>query len=100
MRQDYAEAAKWYHKAAGWGFAEAQTNLGIMYYTDLGVPKDNIQALMWLHLATSGYPASEKAKWEKAGKIRDISASKMTPAQIAKVQRLAREWKPKTALNL
>jgi hypothetical protein len=29
-----------------------------------------------------------------AAKARDALASKMTPAQIADAQRLAREWKP------
>ena len=93
--QDFAEAAKWYRKAAEQEFAEAQANLGMFYYTGLGVPKDNILALMWLHLATSRYPASEKAKRERAEIFRDIAVSKMTPAQIAEAQMLAREWKPK-----
>jgi hypothetical protein len=40
--------------------------------------------------------ASEKAKRERAEVSRDVAASKLTPAQIAEAQRLAREWKPKT----
>jgi hypothetical protein len=94
--QNYAEAVKWYRRAAEQGFAEAQTNLGIMYFTGQGVPKDYVLAHMWFHLATSRYPASEKAKRERAEKTRDIAASKMTPAQIVEAQRLALEWKPKT----
>ena len=94
--QDYAEAVKWYRKAAEQGFAEAQTNLGIMYFTGQGVPKDYVLAHIWFDLATSRYPASEKAKRERAEKFRNIAASKMTPAQIAEAQRLALEWKPKT----
>jgi hypothetical protein len=31
----------------------------------------------------------------KAVQDRDLAASKMTPAQIAEAQKLAREWKPK-----
>jgi len=94
--QNYAEAVKWYRKAAEQGFAEAQTNLGIMYFTGQGVPKDYVLAHMWFNLATSRYPASEKAKRERSEKTRDIAASKMTPAQTAEAQRLALEWKPKT----
>ena len=30
-----------------------------------------------------------------ARKVRDILAEKMTPAQVAEAQKLAREWKPK-----
>jgi hypothetical protein len=67
-----------------------------MYFTGQGVPKDYVLAHMWFHLATSRYPALEKAKRERSEKIRDIAASKMTPAQIAEAQRLALEWKPKT----
>jgi hypothetical protein len=93
--QNYAEAVKWYRKAAEQGFAEAQTNLGMMYFTGQGVPKDYVLAHMWFNLATSRYPASEKAKRERAEKTRDIAASKMTPPQIAEAQRLALEWKPK-----
>lgn len=93
--QDYAEAEKWYRKAAEQGFAEAQANLGVMYFTGLGVPKDHVLAQMWSILASSGYPASEKTKREKAEKIRDAAASKMTPAQRIEAQKLAREWKKK-----
>ena len=93
--QDYVEAGNWYRRAAEQGFAEAQTNLGTMYFTGLGVPKDYVLAYMWSFLATSGYPASEKTKRAEAEKIRDIAASKLTPAQIAEAQRWAREWKPK-----
>ena len=32
VRQDYAEAARWYRKAAEQGNAKAQYNLGSMYY--------------------------------------------------------------------
>ena len=32
VRQDYAEAARWYRKAAEQGDVQAQYNLGLMYY--------------------------------------------------------------------
>jgi hypothetical protein len=32
-------------------------------------------------------------------KNKDIAASRMTPAQIAEAQRLAREWKPKKEMK-
>ena len=93
--QNYAEAVKWYRKAAEQGSAEAQYNLGKMYYTGQGVPKDYVMAHMWFNLTTSRYPASEKEKREWAEIFRDMAASKMTHAQIAEAQKLAREWKPK-----
>jgi hypothetical protein len=93
--QDYAEAVKWYRKAAEQGIDEAQFSLGKMYYRGRGVPKDYVLAHMRFNLATSRYPASEKEKREWAEIFRDMAASKMTHAQIAEAQKLAREWKPK-----
>ena len=40
--QDYAEAIKWYRKAAEQGYASAQYNLGIMYDDGEGVPQDYV----------------------------------------------------------
>jgi len=92
--QDYAEAVKWYRKAADQGFAPAQYNLGLMYDNGQGVPQDYVQAHKWLNLAVSRYPASDKENRDRAVRVRDRTAAKMTPAQIAEAQRLAREWKP------
>ncbi len=64
-----------------------------MYYKGRGVPQDYVQAHMWLNLAASRFPQGTDR--DMAVKIRDILAAKMTPAQIAEAQRLAREWKPK-----
>jgi len=51
---------------------------------------------MWFNLAASRFDASEKKNRDKSVKDRDTVAAKMTPAQIAEAQKLAREWKPKT----
>ena len=85
----------WYSKAAEQGNAKGQYSLGMMFYRGRGVPKDYVLAHMWLNLATSRYPALEKAKREWAEIFRDIAASKMTPAQLAEAKKLAKEWKPK-----
>ncbi len=90
--QDDAEAVKWFRLAAEQGDATAQYNLGVMYGKGQGVPQDYVQAYMWFDLAAARFSASEA---EGAVKGRDFVASKMTPAQIAEAQRLAREWKPK-----
>jgi len=83
--QDYAVAMKWYRLAAEQGIARAQYNLGIMYGNGKGVPQDYVQAHMWFNLAAS--------KGNETGrKNRDIIAKKMTPADVSKAQRLAREW--------
>jgi TPR repeat protein len=93
--QNYSEAAKWYRRAAEQGMADSQVNLGIMYYHGQGVSQDYVLAHMWLNLAASQYPASVRENLNDAVHYKDIVNSLMTPAQIAKAQRLAREWKPK-----
>jgi hypothetical protein len=93
--QDHAEAVKWYRLAAQQGHARAQSNLGIMYATGQGVLQDYVQAYMWSNLAASRFPASKTKGRDQAIGNRDIVASKMTPAQLAEAQRLARKWKPK-----
>ena len=90
--QDYAEAVKWYRKAAERGDVTAQYNLGLMYYKGEGILQDFVSAHMCLNIASL---ASEKKDRNKAIRSRNSLTSKMTPAQIAKAQRMALEWKPK-----
>ncbi len=89
MTQDYTAALRWLRKAANQGQANAQVKLGLMYQEGNGVTQDYVQAHMWYNLAA--------ARGQKLGrKVRDLLADeKMTPAQIAGAQKLAREWKPK-----
>ncbi len=91
--QDYAEAVKWYRRAAEQGQASAQLNLGAIYHEGQGVPQDYVQAHMWYTLAALRSPSGLIRG--AAVRHRDIIAERMTPAQIAEAQRLAREWKPK-----
>ena len=93
--QDDAEAVKWYRLAAEQGYARAQYNLGFRYATGQGVRQDYVQAYMWFDLAASRYSASEAEDRDDAVHDRDLAASRMTPAQLAEAQKLAREWKPK-----
>jgi uncharacterized protein len=95
--QDYTEAANWYRKAADQGCFPCQFNLGLMYAKGQGVPQDYVLAHLWFNLAASHLPPGGPTKktHEKAVQGRDLVAAKMTPAQIAEAQRLAREWKPK-----
>ena len=59
-----------------------------MYATAPGKSPDYVLASMWLTLAAAQGE-------ENAGIYRDITASRMTPDQLAEAQRLAREWRPK-----
>ena len=51
VAQDYSAAMKWYRMAADQGYADAQYNLGLMYYYGQGVPQNTSEALRWLHKA-------------------------------------------------
>ena len=82
--QDYAEAVKWFHLAADQGQANAQCFLGLMYFEGRGVPRDYVTGHMWLSLAAA-------RGIEDAAKYRDALTAKMTPAQVAEAQRLARD---------
>ncbi len=86
--RDYAAAVAWYRKGAEQGAAKAQNNLGLLYTHGVGVPRDFVQAHMWFTLSAAQGNAD-------ATKNRANAAAKMTPAQIAEAQKLAREWKPK-----
>jgi TPR repeat protein len=80
-----ADAVKWFRKAAEQGLANAQGMLGIMYAKGQGVQPNYVLAYMWLHLASEGR--------QGAAQFRDAVGERMTVAQIAEAQKLAREWK-------
>ena len=88
LPNDYAEAMKWFSKAAERGHPEAQYNVGLIYEGGLGVSQDLIQAHVWFDLATA--QGNSKAKERK-----DLLAKRMTPNQIDEAQRLAGDWESK-----
>ena len=88
VTQDYAEAVKWYRKAAEQGDSNAQYNLGVMYDNGEVVPENYVEAYKWANLAAAtGHEAAQKSK--------NILAKKMTPQQIAEAQRLSAAFKPR-----
>ena len=95
VAEDYGEATKYYLVAAGQGDAHAQHALGISYGLGKGLLQDYVLAHMWLNLAASRYPTSERGRREHAIKARNLLGAVMTHEQIAEAQRLAREWKAK-----
>ena len=106
--QDTAAAVMWLRKAAEQGFAEAQNDLGFMYDQGRGVAQDSTaaaawyrkaadqdyaQAYIWFDMAAANLAIKQER--DTAVRNRHKVAAKMTPAQIAEAQKLAREWKPK-----
>jgi TPR repeat protein len=88
-----AEAVKWYRLAADQGEVQAQYNLGVMYAQGRGLQKNYTLAHMWFNLAA-------KQGDQDAVKNQNLIAQLMTPAQISEAQKLAREWKSKSAGGL
>ena len=82
--QDYKTAVKWYRLAAEQGNSLAQGNLGVMYALGKGVIKDFVYAHMWGNLGASNGN-------ENGGRLREIVTNRMTPSQLEKAKRLARE---------
>jgi TPR repeat protein len=85
---NYVEALKWFRLAADQGVASAQNNLGLMYANGWGVPQDYVRAHIWFNLSAAQGD-------QNAAETRDRILKRMTPAQIAEAQKLAREWQPK-----
>ncbi len=91
-RGDYATALREFRPLAEQGDAAAQYNLGLMYDEGQGVPQDFVQAYMWFSLAASRFPSGGR---KEVLNYRGKFATHMTPAQIAKAERLAGEWMEK-----
>ena len=81
-------------KRAAQGHAGAQNNLGGLYEFGHGVTQDHVRAYMWYNVAAAH--STGDAQKDVAAENRDEIAGRMTPAQIAEAQKLAREWKPKS----
>jgi TPR repeat protein len=92
--QDYAEAARWYRRAAEQGDPQAQYNLGLAYARGEGVTQNVVDAHMWFNLAAARFPASDTRNRTAAVKNRDTVAGEMSSDQLAEAQKRAREWKP------
>jgi TPR repeat protein len=121
MAQDFAEAMKWYRKAADQGYAEARYHIGFMYELARGVAQDYAEAARWYRKAADqGYPVAQLALGDMYGMGRGVpndyvqaymwcslaaahgAADRrplleygMTPAQIEQAKALVAAWKPK-----
>ncbi len=87
VKQDAAEAVKWYRLAAAQGNPSAQNSLGVAYASGNGVMPDLVQAQTWFSLAAAqGHEAAKRR--------RESFAARLTPAQVAQVDKMVREFKP------
>ena len=74
------------------GRANAQTNLGILYYYGQGADQDNVYAYMWANM-------SAENGGENGARLPDLIAGRMTPSQIERAQDLGRECVAKDYKN-
>jgi len=117
VKQDFAEAAEWYRRAADQGGPESQNNPGVLCTTGQGVPQDYMEAVRLYGLAATqddleattnlafmyangdigrrdyvrAYVWFDLAAEEirKAAPVRDDLAKQMTPAQLIEARRFA-----------
>lgn len=87
---DYAQSSLWWRKAAEQNYALAQYALGALYLRGQGLPQDYAEAYFWLDLAAAGKLIRSDA--EAATRARDQAASRLTPADLSRVQERARKW--------
>ena len=121
VREDYAEAARWYRLAAEQGDAKAQHSLGVLYDWGDGVPRDAAEAMRWYRLAAGQgsiaayYSLGLMYAWSEdipvdnvqayawfsvatalglgiSNENKEIIAERMTPSQFAEAQKLSREY--------
>ncbi len=85
VKQDYAEAVRWFIKAAEQGHVVAQATLGAYYWAGRGVQQDLGKAYFWSVLARAG--GDEASKYRVAA-----LTSRMTRAQAAAEQQEAERW--------
>jgi uncharacterized protein len=77
MPQDYAEAAKWYRKAADAGDATAQTRLGVLCARGHGIQKNTAEAVAW---------------WRRAAKQGNIEAQMLLGLAYAGAQGVQKDY--------
>jgi TPR repeat protein len=79
-----------YLSAAQAGDANAQSQVGYMYAVGLGVARNLVEAHRWTNIAAALLPAGRVR--EASISNRNAAAAQMSPEQILKAQRLARDW--------
>lgn len=85
IKQDEAEAANWFAKAAEHGNVPSQYKLALLYWGGHGVPKDPNKAYFWAVLArAAGQPGSQD--------LAKVLANGMTRAQATAIEQQAEVW--------
>ena len=62
VKKDYAEASRWFLKAANLGLSDSQFNLAVLYERGLGVPQNLVDAYKWYSIAAAQGDTESKAR--------------------------------------
>ena len=124
LEQDYAEAAKWFRRAADSNYAPAQLNLAIMYKLGQGVEQSYAESIKWMQLAANQNNADAqnnlgKMYYQGLGVMQDYQmaymwwslsqqndmeglefiknevAKKMTVSELQQAEQSVQQWKNK-----
>jgi TPR repeat protein len=98
VEQDYKQAMKWWRLAAQQGHVTAQHNVGVMYAVGDGIGRDEVRALVWFELAAENVKDRPCIDCDPNGR-RDDLRSRLTPADVAKAQEMARRCKSSNYLE-
>ena len=89
VAQDFAKGLAWLVRSSDAGFPYARFVLADVYSRGYaGVPLNDEKAYYYADLAAASSTLSEKFR-DRAIKIRDACAKRLTPAQLARVQAMA-----------
>ncbi|MGL4286290.1 MAG: hypothetical protein ACRCVA_08115, partial [Phreatobacter sp.] len=96
-RPDYRTAAQWFRRAADYGVADSQFNLGILYARGLGVDQSLAESYKWFALAAlGGDQDAAKKRDEVAGRL---DAQTLVAVRLA-VQTFAAKPEPEAAVRV
>jgi TPR repeat protein len=87
--KDIQQGLKWLRLSAEQGTPEAQLLVGMAYLKGTDLPRDLVQADMWLHLAAANGDKLAPSQYERAER-------QMTPDQIEKARAMTEAWRPRS----
>ena len=90
VEKNSAIAFEWYRRGANLRLPAAMNNLAVAYTRGYGTPRNYVRAHMWWNLYAA--ESSEGRLRSDATKQLERLEARMTPADISKAQKLAREW--------
>lgn len=91
--QDYAEALKWYRKAAEQGYGDALASMADMYAGGFGVPKNYVLAEMYVELAEAQHAETGTLKMTRAVVRQHATAAQKAEAKKRTAECLGANFK-------